>query len=253
MSVVYDDEGVYSHQILHKRNPDLVLMDTKILSRAPPRFLASGIADAASTYLEAVPAISADAVTMAGGRSTFAVRAIIKQCDELLFKYGELALQANELGVVTSAFEAIAEANTLLSGLGFENGGCGVAHSVHNGFTALRGKIHDLMHGEKVAFGCIVQLLIDNRPQKDVQRYLKLFMRLGLPTTFHDMYLQDATKDDLHAVAERAIVPGESLHNMSYVVSAEMLVDAMRSADGLATTTKRDLNITKPVWCQLSP
>lgn len=45
------------------------------------------------------------------------------------------------------------EANTLLSGLGFESGGgLGAAHAIHNGFTALKGDIHHLTHGGKGSF-----------------------------------------------------------------------------------------------------
>lgn len=43
-------------------------------------------------------------------------------------------------------------ANTLLSGLGFENGGLAVAHALHNGLTAVP-ETHKYTHGEKVAFG----------------------------------------------------------------------------------------------------
>ena len=37
--------------------------------------------------------------------------------------------------VVTPALDRIVEASTLLSGLGFENGGLAVAHALHNGLT----------------------------------------------------------------------------------------------------------------------
>ena len=47
--------------------------------------------------------------------------------------------------------EAVIEANTLLSGLGFESGGVAAAHAVHNGFCSLP-ECHHMYHGEKVAF-----------------------------------------------------------------------------------------------------
>ena len=47
---------------------------------------------------------------------------------------------------MTPQVDAVIEANTLLSGLGFENGGLAGAHAIHNGFTALEGDIHHLTH-----------------------------------------------------------------------------------------------------------
>lgn len=50
---------------------------------------------------------------------------------------------------VTQALERVVEANTLLSGLGFESGGLAVAHALHSGLTAAA-RSHEFLHGEKV-------------------------------------------------------------------------------------------------------
>ena len=70
---------------------------------------------------------------------------------------------------MTPAVEAIVEANTLLSGLGFESGGLAGAHSVHNGFTVLEASHHKL-HGQKVAFGTIAQLVMEGRPAATLRK-----------------------------------------------------------------------------------
>jgi len=64
-------------------------------------------------------------------------------------------------GTVSQAVENIIEANTLLSGIGFESGGLAAAHVIHNGLTVLP-ETHDTYHGEKVAFGVLVQLVLEN-------------------------------------------------------------------------------------------
>lgn len=56
----------------------------------------------------------------------------------------------------------IVEANTLLSGLGFESGGLAGAHALHNGFTALPAT-HKFYHGEKVAVGTCVHLALGSQ------------------------------------------------------------------------------------------
>ena len=68
---------------------------------------------------------------MLGQQQTLAGVAIAKKCEETLFADGLQAMAACEAKVVTPALENIVEANTLLSGLGFESGriSCGACNS----------------------------------------------------------------------------------------------------------------------------
>ena len=168
-------EDVYKRQVFEKyifysKNPDLVLVDSAVIAKAPKRLLASGIADGLATWVEARAVMQANGVTMLGDRQTLAGNAIAKKCEEILFADGLQAIAACEAQVVTPALENIIEANTLLSGLGFESAGLAAAHAIHNGFTALSGDIHHLTHGEKVAYGTLTQLFLENRPKEDVYK-----------------------------------------------------------------------------------
>jgi glycerol dehydrogenase len=109
---------------------------------------------------------------------------------------------------VTPALERIVEANTLLSGLGFESGGLALAHSVHNGLTAAAGT-HSYLHGEKVAFGLLVQLVVE-------------------------VGLGDADLELLRVIAARTVAAGETAHNEPFTVNASMILDGIRGADSLS-------------------
>lgn len=77
------------------------------------------------------------------------------------------ALAKNCLTMLAAAHTRaqVVEANILLSGLGAESGGLAAAHGVHNALT-LFPETHSYMHGEKVAFGTLVQLLLDGDVQE---------------------------------------------------------------------------------------
>ena len=137
-------------------NPDLVVVDTEVAANAPFRFLVSGMGDALATWVEARATAEARKSTMAGGQPTMAGLALARLCWDTLIDYGFSARQAAQQHVVTPALEKVVEANTLLSGLGFESGGLAAAHAVHNGLTALP-QSHHFMHGEKVNFGTLTQ------------------------------------------------------------------------------------------------
>ena len=62
--------------------------------------------------------------------------ALAELCYRTLLADGPAALQAVSAQAVTPALERLVEANTLLSGLGFESSGLAAAHAVHNGLTA---------------------------------------------------------------------------------------------------------------------
>ncbi|WP_438765851.1 glycerol dehydrogenase [Kushneria sp. TE3] len=231
LSVIYSDEGEFESYRFYDKNPNLVLVDTAIIINAPPRFLASGIADALATWVEARAAIRACATNMAGGQSTLLGQTIGEKCEEVLFDHALLAWQANEAGIVTPSFEAVVEANTLLSGLGFESGGLAGAHAIHNGFTALHGEIHELTHGEKVAYGTVAQLILDQTPQAELEEYLDLYLALGLPVTLEALKLKDVSDDDLYRVAEAALKEGESIHNLAYALTPDQVVYAIKAVD----------------------
>jgi glycerol dehydrogenase len=157
LSVIYTDGGVFEEYMLLPRSPDLVLVDTQVAANAPVRFLVAGMGDALATWVEARAAAEARTTTMAGGAPTMAALALAKLCWDTLWSYGLSAKHAAQQHFVTPAVEKVVEANTLLSGLGFESGGLAAAHAVHNGLTALPAT-HDCMHGEKVNFGTLTQL-----------------------------------------------------------------------------------------------
>lgn len=206
LSVVYSDDGVFEGYRFYNHSPDLILLDSKIIAAAPPRMLTSGIADAMATWVEARAVIQHGGPNQVGGRTTIAAEAIAKRCEEVLFEYGQLAYEAVKVKAVTPAVEQVIEANTLLSGLGFESGGLAAAHAIHNGFTALSGEIHHLTHGEKVAFGTMAQLALEDRTLEEIERYIAFYISLDLPVTLEDIKLADATREDIMKVAQAATV-----------------------------------------------
>ncbi len=160
LSVIYTDEGEFDSYLMLPRNPNMVIVDTQIVAGAPARLLAAGIGDALATWFEARACSRSGATTMAGGKCTQAALALAELCYNTLLEEGEKAMLAAEQHVVTPALERVVEANTYLSGVGFESGGLAAAHAIHNGMTAIP-DAHHYYHGEKVAFGTLTQLVLE--------------------------------------------------------------------------------------------
>ncbi len=233
LSVIYNEEGVFEEYLLLPSNPDLVLVDTGVIAKAPVRFIVSGMGDALATYFEADAAAKTMAPNMAGGEQTLAALALAGLSYDILLEYGLAARQSVEANVVSPALEKIVEANTLLSGLGFESGGLAAAHAIHNGFTVLE-ETHNCTHGEKVAFSTIVQLVMEDRPIDIIEEVIYFCKSVGLPTTLKDLGLDTYTEDDIYKVAKASCAEDETIHNMPFKVDEEMLKDAIIAADRMS-------------------
>lgn len=232
LSVLYTEDGEFDEYLVLPKNPDIVLVDIDAVTNAPVRLLIAGMGDALATKFEARTAIKSGAKTMAGEQATAAAEALANLCYETLLREGLKAKLAVEKKVATKAVERIVEANTLLSGLGFESGGLAAAHSIHNGLTVIE-ETHDLYHGEKVAFGVLVQLVLENAPIEEIEEVLYFCNQVGLPTTLKELNIQEVSQDKLMEVAKLSCAEGETIHNMTLEVTPEDVYAAILGADAL--------------------
>ncbi|MEI6338365.1 MAG: glycerol dehydrogenase [Verrucomicrobiota bacterium] len=230
ISVIYNEEGVFEVARLHPVNPALVLVDSHVIAQAPVRTLVAGMGDALSTLFEARACVAAKRPNTRGGSCTLSALALAELCYRTLLADGVEALRAAGEKRVTPALERIIEANTLLSGLGFESAGLAAAHGVHNALTAAPGT-HAFMHGEKVAFGVIVQLMLEGAERALVDEVLAFCQSVGLPMTLASIGCADLSAGLLSEVAELATVPDGLIHNEPFPVTPRMVEDAIRAAD----------------------
>ena len=248
-AVLYTEDGAFDDYAYFKQSPSVVLVDTKVIASAPTRFLVSGMGDALSTYFEARATANSFSNVNAGlpcgareglapvAKGTHAAKVMATLCYQILLEDGLKAKRACECNRVTPALENIVEANILLSGLGFESGGLAAAHAIHDGLTILEGT-HGYYHGEKVAFGTLCQLVLENAPKEEIQTVLEFCLSVGLPVCFEDIGVSSISNDELMAVAEKSCIAEESIHSMPFPITAEQVAAAIMVADKLGREYK---------------
>lgn len=237
LSVVYTAAGEHIGARHYRKNPDLVLLDTEILAKAPVRFLVAGMGDALSTYPECRANLQSSSPNYvnSGYRQTIAGLAISKACHETVLQKGVNAKLAAEQGLCTKDVEDVIEANTLLSGLGVQNTSCAGAHSIAEGITELP-PCAKLLHGEVVAFGILVQLIVEGADGAELDELYEFFRQVGLPTTFADLGIPDATDADIMKVAEASM---RSYWDVEpFTVNPHMVFDGMMMANALGMKKK---------------
>lgn len=238
VAVIYTDGGVFEEILFTKASPSIVLVDSELISHAPARLLVSGMGDALATYFEALSASKSTALNCLGGNITKSALALAELCYNTLLESGYSAKLAVEQKVCSEAVEDIIEANTYLSGIGFESGGLAAAHSVHNGLTAIP-ETHSFYHGEKVAFGTITQLVLENAPSCQINEVIAFCKQVGLPTCFSDLNIKKIEPAQMMEVAKMACAKGEAINTLYYPVSPETVYAAMIAADALGKNFKQ--------------
>ncbi|MDR1132581.1 MAG: glycerol dehydrogenase [Synergistaceae bacterium] len=240
-TVWYDDEHVCTGFDLWANNPDYIIADTEVIANAPLRLFIAGIGDAASTWFEAEASYASRAVACSGGVPTLTVMAMAKLCNDVLMEYGLAAIEAVRARAVTPAVEKVIEATTFLSGIGWESGGLTTAHQMANALPAFQ-ETHGLLHGEKVSFGLMTQLCLDDSLGAGIIERTAIFLaKAGLPVTLADVNIDKIPDAKLREFADSLVCEGSFVHNHNFRAEGGDVYDAIKAADALGKRIKASL------------
>jgi glycerol dehydrogenase-like iron-containing ADH family enzyme len=229
LSNIYSETGAFLYDVSLPRCPDLLILDYGIIATAPHRTLVAGIGDAIAKWYEA-------SVSSGNSDRTLLIAAVqqARVLRDILFQTSIAALSTPG----GADWQEVVDATVLLAGVigGLGGAQCRTvaAHAVHNGLTHLPGS-HQALHGEKVAYGILVQLRLQEILQGDRlaatarAQLLDFYTAIGLPKTLADLGLSEITLAQLHHAAALACQPNSDLHRLPFTVVPEQLVAAMLS------------------------
>ncbi|MEB3199332.1 MAG: iron-containing alcohol dehydrogenase family protein [Synechococcaceae cyanobacterium] len=226
---VYSPQGAFLHDVALRRCPDLLIFDHDLVRQAPPRTLASGVADAMAKWYEA----SVASASSGDGLVQQAVQMARVLRDQLLIDTpAALAEPGGEAWIRVA--EGCALSAGVIGGLGGARCRTVAAHAVHNGLTQLAAS-HGCYHGEKVGFGILVQLRLEEMlagsglAAQARRQLIPFFQQLELPVHLADLGLADVSLRELDTVAAFACSPGSDLHQLPFPVTAPELLAALVS------------------------
>lgn len=184
--VVYDENHKLVGVDRLAANPDLVLVDTAIIAKAPARLLSAGIGDALVKQFEVEQCFRKGGTNMFGGRPPLTALALARACYATIRADSVAALAAVKRGEPDEALERVVEASVLMSGLSFESGGLSICHAMTRGLSAVKGPA-DALHGLQVAYGLLVQLELEGRAQSVIDDMRGFFRATGLPGSLAEL------------------------------------------------------------------
>ncbi len=229
LSNVYSDPGAFQYDVTLTRCPDLLILDYDLIQTAPQRTLVAGIGDAIAKWYEA-------SVSSGHSEQTLLVAAVqqARVLRDILLQKSLTALQHPG----SDTWRDVVDATVLLAGVigGIGGAQCRTvaAHAVHNGLTQLPAS-HQMLHGEKVAYGILVQLRLEEMIANNKlaassrQQLLKFYGEMGLPRTLNELGLKSVSLAELQQAAEFACQEHSDLHRLPFQVVPEQLIAAMVS------------------------
>lgn len=229
LSNIYSDQGAFLYDILLSRCPDLLILDYELIQSAPRRTLVAGIGDALAKWYEA-------SVSSGHSPATLTIAAVqqARILRDILLQKSVAALEA----IGGQVWQEVVDASVLLAGaiggLGGANCRTVAAHAIHNGLTHIPAA-HNQLHGEKVAYGILVQLRLEEMVQGNQlaaaarQQLLEFYAQIGLPQTLDDLGLGNIPLAQLRQAAEIACAPQSDIHRLPFPVFPEQVMAAMVS------------------------
>lgn len=233
LSVMYTEEGVNIGFDTHTKQTDLLLVEPRLLLEAPVNYFVAGVADTLAKWYESDVILSQpenrSQALLQSARSAAYI------CKENIVQHGEQAVSAIQSQTLTPAFIQVAETIIAVSGL---VGGLGdgyarttIAHAVHDKLTAFP-ETHAFLHGEKVGYGILVQLAVEEK-WLEIDQLLVLFGTLHLPKSLQELNLHTLTQDDITQLSNE-ITSVTGLIQSGYKVSANDIQQAMEQLESYA-------------------
>lgn len=230
LSVVYREDGNFDSFYFYDKPARHSFIDTEIIAEAPERYLRAGIGDTLGKYFECHFAARGDRLL----HSSALGREISNMCYLPLREYAKEALKECRENQAGEALEQAVLANIVSTGLVsllvLDEYNCAIAHSVYYGLVLLPGFEEENLHGDVVAYGVLVQLMVDG--EKDKAGEMKDFLqKLGIRTTLAEMGAPTG-REALSAVLKETVT-GPDMEHIPYEVTEDMIYEAMCRVEAL--------------------
>lgn len=228
LSVVYREDGSFDSFYFYERPAYHCFMDLIVIANAPAQYLQAGMGDTIGKFFECHFAARGDRLE----HSSALGREISNMCYAPLLEYGEQALKDCRNQTVSVSLKQAVLANIVSTGLVslmvLDEYNCAIAHSVYYALVLLPGFEEHYLHGNVVAYGVLVQLLVDHNREEALK--LKSFMqKLDIPTTLREMEVP-VDKEYLKEVL-RETVSGPDMEHIPYEVTEDMIFEAMQNVE----------------------
>ncbi len=228
LSIVYTNEGVHFKDVYLDQNPNLVLVDPEVIGRAPLIYIESGIIDSLSKWYEGRVAIKRFKKPDLQTNSSIKLSALL---NDIMEKEAVAAVNAIKNNEINDSVLTVIELNIYLAAviqsIGKLTRGA-AAHCIHSGLSIIP-ESHEILHGFKVGYGIIVQLIMEGTPIEEIKHTVALFRQLDLEPSLKGLKLH-YTPEILKGIADKSLT-GDTMKFLPFEVKEETIITAMEKLE----------------------
>jgi glycerol dehydrogenase len=234
LAVVYTPSGEHRHAVFFPEPPRVTVVDDALLAESPWPYFVSGLGDTLAKPYEALASTRGEVAALGRAGITLAELAA-----NLIRATGATALaqiRARQAGPeARDLFDIILLVGGMVGGVGGEACRAAAAHAVHNGLTLLP-EMHTVLHGQKVAYGLLVQEVLLGESDERIQALQAFYRTVELPWDWRTLSGGSPlpAPEVLRPVAEKAVSPRDSMRRMARTVSADDVLAAFARIEALA-------------------
>lgn len=226
LSVLYTDDGASIGHEIYPHASSLVLVEPRVILDSPLDYFVAGVADTIAKWYESDFLLTHTTENRLALRFS---REAARLCRDIPLKLAEEAIDDMRNHKLSSKWLNVMETNIMAGGLaggfGDQYGRATAAHSIHDAIT-VRPETHPFLHGIKVAYGVMVQLVIEQKWDEMV-RLLPFYKALQLPLSLADLNLDSLSRDELQVIAAETVRPNALIHLHPLNITAQDVFEAI--------------------------
>lgn len=235
VSILYNEDGTFLKPHFFIRPVMHAFIDTQIIAQAPSQYMWAGIGDTYAKYYEALISSRDERLE----HFTAVGVAVSQMCRDPLLLYSAQALEDHKQGLCTYAVEQVVLAIVVTTGIASifltkdytPDYNSGLAHAIFYALTAYPVIEERHLHGEAVAFGILIALLVDGQ-KEEFEKIYELNKSIGLPTRLSDIEIAPAQWEEC---LDRIPTMSDVAH-YPYKVTRPMLENAMKTLEERAVS-----------------
>lgn len=232
VSVIYDEYGSQVDYLNSKHSANTILADTKILANAPDKYLKAGIVDTLAKWYETQPNLKNNSDNL---KLKLQIQ-VAKLAYDNLIETSNRYFKSKDRKENLNDFKQIVDSIILLAGLVGSiksdefNGG--LAHPFYSGSTQIPETRHKL-HGEKVAFGILTQLILEEKSREELIEVFNLFKKFNTPITLKEIGIIDEIEKKVNLIAEDVFKHSKFYKGINYKLTSDIIKNAIFKADSI--------------------
>lgn len=239
LSVLYTEEGNFDHFRRNIHCPKAVLADTDILASAPLRYLRAGIVDTMAKWYETTVSSDSSTLDFSYINSINTARLAF----DFLEEYASLVIKNAEENKVDEYTIKTIDAIIFLAG----NVGSYVGDKAYSGFahpfyhsSRIIKETRETLHGELVAYGLIMQAILEGKSEKEIVDIVTRFSELNVAFTLEEIGISREIKEKLQIISDRVHQVFGDISLLKENEGKRTVIDAAYEADGYVKQYRKE-------------